>query len=153
MRATYGALFFSLSLLAGSTLTFAAEGAANATWNAGVKNQGDVTFGIYDKEGSCESLKSALPIRVGMKNLKAGAPSGPLQVTDLRFCLFFFADPTPGSPDAYDADSCGKVRIEFSYDAQANEYRGKYDLTMKRQAVRRGEFRAQYCEREEAEKK
>lgn len=150
MRATFATLFCSLSLLGGAAI--AAPGATNASWNAGPNGQRDVGFGIYDKEGSCEDFRNALPIRVGLKNVKAGASSGPVQVKDLNFCLLFVSDSDVRPPD-YGTSSCASGSIEFSYDAAANEYRGKYDLTMKNEAVRRGEFRAQLCKPKEPEKK
>ena len=137
-----------LALLAGATATVA----TNASWNAGPNGQRDVGFGIYDKEGSCEDFKGALPIRVGMKNLKAGASSGPIQVKDLNFCLLFLSD-TDVAPPNYGTSSCASGSIEFSYDAATNEYHGKYNLTMKNKAVRRGEFRAQLCKPNEPERK
>ena len=145
MRAIYAAVVCSLFLLTGARAVVAAPGVTNATWNYGTKGQGAGGFGIYDKEGSCEDLKSAQPLRIGTKNLKAGASSGPLQVKDLNFCILLISDPTTKDPDGV-TSNCASGSIEFSYEAQAKEYRGKYDFTMKNKTVRRGEFRAQLCE-------
>ena len=146
MRATFAVFFCSVSLLGGAAI--AAPGGTNASWNAGP----NLGFGIYEKEGSCEDFRNALPIRVGLKNVKAGASSGPVQVKDLNFCLLFVSDSDVRPPD-YGTSSCASGSIEFSYDAATNEYHGKYDLTMKNKTVRRGEFRAQLCKAKEPEKK
>ena len=137
----FAALVCSLPLLVGASPAIAAPGGTNASWNAGPHEKGNVGFGIYEKEGSCEDFRRALPLRVGTKNVKAGESSGPLQVRDLNFCLLFVSD----KPDRDSTPSCARGSIEFSFDAKANEYLGKYDLTMKNKAVRRGEFRAQLC--------
>jgi len=150
VRATLAAFLCSLSLLAG--VTVAAPGETNASWNAGPNGQRDLGFGFYDKAGSCEDFRNALPIRVGMKNLKAGASSGPVQVRDLNFCLLFISDADVRPPD-YGTSSCVGGSVEFSYEALSNEYRGKYDLTMKNKAVRRFEFRARFCESGEPARK
>lgn len=145
MKTTLAVLFCGLSLLSGITAAVAAPGAANASWNSGSKGQGNVAFWIRDKEGSCEEQKSALPLVFGTKNLKAGTSGGPLQVQELAYCFLFVSDATVNDPDG-GISSCVNGSIEFFYDAQANQYHGKYDLTMKNKAVRRGEFRAQFCE-------
>ena len=137
MRVMYAVLFCSLSLLAGIT---AAVAAPNASWNFVAKEQGNVAFWIRDKEGSCEEQKNATPLVFRTKNLKAGAASGPLQVKELAYC--FLLDPDIGTDASF---NCASGSVEFTYDAAANEYRGKYDLTMKNKAVRRGEFHAQFC--------
>ena len=129
-----------LTLLFGADLALAAD-KTNASWNAGPKEEGNLGFGIYEKEGTCEEFRSALPLRVGMKGLKAGQSNGPIAVKDLNFCLLFESD----SPDPKSIPSCASGSIEFTFDAKTNEYRGKYDLTMKDKVVRRGEFRAQLC--------
>lgn len=130
----------ALALLFGANFALGA-GKTNASWNAGPKEEGNLGFGIYDKEGTCEEFRSALPLRIGMKALKAGQSSGPIQVKDLNFCLLFESD----KPDPSSTPSCASGSIEFTFDAKTNEYRGKYDLTMKDKVVRRGEFRAQLC--------
>lgn len=152
MRVKFSTCLYSLLLLTGATAALGATGVANATWSAGPKGQGPVGFGIYEKEGSCEDLRSAQPLRIGTKNLKAGASSGPLQVKELDFCVLFVADPTTAKPDGV-TSNCASGSIDFSYDAQAKEYLGKYDITMKNKAVRRGEFRAQLCEHKESTRK
>jgi hypothetical protein len=151
VRATFAALCCGLTLLGIATAAVAAPGATNASWNSGPDGKRDVGFGIYQKEGSCEDFKSALPIRIGMKNLKAGASSGPVQVKDLNFCLLFVSE--SAAPPDYGTSSCASGSVEFSYDAATNEYHGRYDLTMKNKAVRRGEFRAQLCKPAEPVKK
>lgn len=147
MRATFGALFCCLFLLGGVTAAVAAPGAVDASWNSGSRDQGDVAFWIRNKEGSCEEQKSVLPLVFGAKNLKAGASSGPLQVKELSYCFLFLTGATANDPKDAEGgtSSCVSGSVEFSYDAAANAYRGKYDLTMKNKAVRRGEFLAQYC--------
>lgn len=141
MRTTCAIVSCSLVLVFSATTALAAPGISNASWNAGPDDKGSLGFGIYEKEGSCEDFRRAQPLRVGMKNVKAGESGGPLQVKDLRFCLLFISDkPVPES-----TPSCTGGTIEFAFDAKANEYRGKYDLTMENKAVRRGEFRAQLC--------
>lgn len=141
MRTTYSIVSCSLVLIFGASMALAAPGMSNASWNAGADDKGSLGFGIYEKEGSCEDFRRAQPLRVGMKNVKAGESGGPLQVKDLRFCLLFISDkPVPES-----TPSCTSGTIEFAFDAKSNEYRGKYDLTMQNKAVRRGEFRAQLC--------
>jgi len=153
MRATFVALICSLFLLAGTTAAVAAPGAANAIWNARAKDN-SVAVWIYDKEGSCEELRKggAQPLAIGTKNLKAGAASGPLPVKELNYCILFVADATAANPEGV-STNCASGSIEFSYDAQANEYRGKYDMTMKDKTVRRGEFRAPFCKAAEPVKK
>lgn len=152
MKTTFAVLICGLSLAAGITAAIAATGAANASWNAGTKGQGNVAFWIRDKGGTCENQKSALPLVFGTKNLKAGISGGPLQVKDLAYCFLYVSDPTVKDPDGI-TSNCANGSVEFSYDAQANQYLGKYDLTMKNKAVRRGEFRAQFCEPKEPTKK
>ena len=143
----FTALLCSLLLLAGAAPVLAAPGATKASWNAGPNGDKNVGFGIYEKEGSCEEFRapSSLPLRVGTKDVKAGASSGPLQVKDLSFCLLFTDAEPPKSDPEGGTSSCASGSIEFSYDAKTNEYRGKYDFTMKNKMVRRGEFLAQLC--------
>lgn len=121
---------------------------------SGSKGVGAVAFRIYDKEGSCEELRAGNPQRVvgGTKNVKSGAPSGPLQVKQLSYCIPFVSDPTDKNPAGVDSN-CASGSIDFSYDAKANEYLGKYDITMKNNMLRRGEFRAQFCKPKEPAKK
>lgn len=155
MKTICAVLFCALSLAIGVTAVVAAPGAANASWNAGSKGQGNVAFWIRDKEGSCEEQKSALPLVFGTKNLKAGTSSGPLQVQDLAYCILLVSEPANKKPDGSkdDSSNCASGSVEFSYDAAANQYLGKYDITMKNKTVRRGEFRAQFCEPKEPAKK
>ncbi|HUQ26754.1 MAG TPA: hypothetical protein VM140_13880 [Burkholderiales bacterium] len=144
---------FGLSVLGCAPAAFAEPGEIDASWNSGRNDQGNVAFWIRGKGGSCEEQKSALPLVFGTRNLKAGASTGPLQVKDLAYCFLFLnsredlKDPEGGT------SSCTTGSVEFSYDAATNEYRGKYDLTMKNKAVRRGDFRAQLCKPPEPEKK
>ena len=155
MRATFAVLFCGLFLLPGAAAAAAAPGAANASWNSGSKEQGDVAFWIRNKEGSCEEQKSAPPLVFGAKNVKARASSGPLQVKELSYCFLYLPEAAVKNPKDPDGgtSSCASGNVEFSYDAAANEYRGKYDLTMKNKMVRRGEFRAQFCKATEPTKK
>jgi hypothetical protein len=129
-----------LFLLLGATAASAAG--TNASWNAGPNEKGTLGFAIYDKEGTCEEFRKALPLRIGMKKVKAGESSGPVQRKDLDFCLLFVSDKAD-SPNS--TTNCASGTIEFAFDEKANEYRGKYDLKMKNKMVRRGEFRAQLC--------
>ncbi len=147
MKKTFAALFTALLLCAGVTPVLAASSATNSSWNAGPNGDKSVGFGIYEKEGSCEEFRtpSFLPLRVGTRDVKAGVSSGKLQVKDLSFCLLFVLAEPPKSDPEGGTSSCASGSIEFSYDAKANEYYGKYDLTMKNKMVRRGEFRAQLC--------
>ena len=86
-------------------------------------------------------------------HLKAGASSGPLQVKDLSYCFLFLTfDENPKDPEG-GTSSCVSGNVEFTYDAAAKEYSGKYDLKMKNKAARRGEFRAQLCKPTEPVKK
>jgi hypothetical protein len=140
----FATLCCGLSVLAGVPAALAAD-EINASWNSGRNDQGNVAFWIRGKGGTCEEQRKALPLVFGTKNLKAGGSSGPLQVKELSYCFLFLnfdedrKDPEGGT------SSCASGSVEFSYDAAKNEYRGKYDLTMKNKAVRRGEFRAQLC--------
>jgi hypothetical protein len=147
MRTTLTVIGCSLVLLFAASTAPAAPPITNASWNAGPEDKGSVGFGIYDREGSCEDLLRAQPLRVGLKNVKAGESGGPVQVKDLRFCMLFVSDVPEKTP------SCTSGTIEFAFDAKSNEYRGKYDLTMKGKIVRRGEFRAQLCRPPMPEKK
>jgi len=144
LKTTFAALCCSLLALCSTTSAVAAPG-VNASWNSGSKGKGSVAFWIRNKEGSCEEQKSALPLVFGTKNLKAGSSSGPLPVEELSYCLLFLTDaPDPNDPDG-DSSNCKSGSVEFTFEAATNEYRGKYDLTMKNRDVRRGEFRAQLC--------
>lgn len=144
MKTTFVTLCCSLLVLCSTTSAVAAPG-ANASWNSGSKGKGNVAFWIRNKEGSCEEQKNALPLVFATKSLKAGSSSGPLPVKELSYCFLFLTD----TPDPNDSDggtsNCKSGSVEFTYEAATNEYRGKYDLTMKNQAVHRGEFRAQLC--------
>jgi hypothetical protein len=146
MRTISSVLAFGLHLAFGISAAAAAPGGFNAVWHAGPKDDRDVVFQAYEKEGTCESLRAAptLPLNFGAKGVKAGESRGPLQVKDLSFCLVFLKDWDKSDPYG-ETTSCASGTVEFAYDGQSKEYRGKYDLTMKNKAVRRGEFRAQLC--------
>ena len=132
-------------MLGCAAATFAAPAEIDASWNSGRNDQGNVAFWIRGKGGSCEEQKSALPLVFGTRNLKARASSGPLQVKDLSYCFLFLTDREDPKDPQGGTSSCASGSVEFSYDAATSQYRGKYDLTMKNKAVRRGEFRAQLC--------
>jgi hypothetical protein len=152
LRTAFAALSCSLFLLAAAP-ALAAPGELNASWNSGRNDQGNVAFWIRGVGGSCEEQMKALPLVFGAKNLKAGASSGPLQVKELSYCfLYLNSDANPKDPEG-GTSSCVSGSVEFAYDAVASEYSGKYDLTMKNKAVRRGEFRAQLCKPREPAKK
>jgi hypothetical protein len=155
MRRKFSVVLLGFAFLAGPMASIAATGAANASWNSGSNGQGNLAFWIRDREGSCDEQRSVAPLVFAAKALKAGASSGPLQVKELRYCMLFAPDSAEKIPDgSKDAVSnCTSGSVEFSYEAKTNEYQGKYDLTMKNNVVRRGEFRAQFCAQKKAVKK
>ena len=62
------------------------------------------------------------------------------------FRLFGNTDALAASTSAsWSAANCARGTIELSFNTKANEYRDKYDLTMKVKAVHRGEFCARLC--------
>lgn len=140
-------------MLAGIPAATAAPSELNASWNAGRNDQGNVAFWIRGKGGSCEEQKKSLPLVFGAKNLKAGASSGPLQVKELSYCFLYLTNvENPKDPEG-GTSSCVRGSVEFTYDAAAKEYSGKYDFTMKNKAAIRGDFRAQLCKPTEPAKK
>jgi len=152
LRTAFAALSCGLSLLAAAP-ALAAPGELNASWNSGRNDQGNVAFWIRGVGGSCEEQMKTLPLVFGARNLKAGASSGPLQVKELSYCfLYLNSGANPKDPEG-GTSSCASGSVEFTYDAAASEYSGKYDLTMKNKDVRRGEFRAQLCKPREPAKK
>jgi len=141
VRAKFAALCCGLSVL--SSVSAVAADEINASWNDA--RNGNVAFWIRGTGGSCEEQKSAIPLVFGTKNVKAGTSSGPLQVKDLSYCFLFLTRAENLKHDEDAISACTSGSVEFSYDAATNEYRGKYNLTMKNKAVHRGEFRAQLC--------
>jgi hypothetical protein len=137
-----------LSMICTAAAT-AAPGAVNGRWNEGSQGGGGkyLNLSVYEKAIDCAESRGAL-LRVGVKDRKPGTASLTLKREETDFCLFFLDDSPP-------ALRCGSGSLELSYDAQSNEYRGKYQFRlndsdlrekkMKVGEVRSGEFVAQYC--------
>ena len=147
MKATTrsSALFFAISAFA--ALSASAAG-GNGSWNEGSSKAGEyLNLSVFPKEGECYDGRSA-DLRIGIKNFKPGT-SGTVKSEAMEFCLVFI----DGKMDSF---RCASGTVELAFDAKTNEYRGKYDLRLNdddlrkaklrvESGARRGDFRAGYC--------
>lgn len=147
MRSAVIAAMLLLLPLSSAFAAGAGTGAINARWNEGSTGPQYLNLSVYEDPIGCDETRGAL-LRIGVRDRKPGAGDISVKAGETDFCMFFLDD----KPQEV---RCSGGDISLSFNAQTNEYHGKYDFRlndadlkakkMKAGVTRSGEFRARYC--------
>lgn len=112
------------------------SGEVNALWNT----YDGFGIWIYPESGTCDEIRKRVKsfmVVAPNENIKSGKKVH-LPIMDVKFCADFFK----GVPNA----KCNSGSIDIEFDEATKEYSGYFDVTMSNGLVKRGKFRASYCE-------